>query len=347
MRILVSYFFDEQYIPLGFSLLEGLRQLGHEVHGFDCTPEHWLWRWLLKPLHSAGRRLRLSDQLAIQGPFGRQGYKRHLLFAELQVFRPEVLIVLRARDYLRIEDMQRIKSEFGVRHTIGWNVEGPNVPFAIDQEALLYDDYYSMHQCGVHNSQVQRLPVCAVDSRRYYCTERQFSQRLMQPVLVSGWNARRQQWMSALIDAGVPIYGSKEWVRHNADNVQALPYIHPEGCWGEALTRLYNRVSIGLNIQGWDPQLDGCCNLRVFDIPACGALLLAEYSEELAEYFSLGAEADSFRCPEELIDKVNYYQRHQDVMERMARAGFSRVQRLPTYADRARQLLAGYDYPLG
>ena len=75
------------------------------------------------------------------------------------------------------------------------------------------------------------------------------------------------------------------------------------------------------------------------DIPACGALLVSEYSDELAEYYKLGVEAESFVESREMLDKIRYYDKRLFKAARVAQKGYERVQRLPTYADRARQII--------
>jgi spore maturation protein CgeB len=78
---------------------------------------------------------------------------------------------------------------------------------------------------------------------------------------------------------------------------------------------------------------------RCFEIPAAGAFMLAEYSDDLASLFAEGKEADYFRSPEEMMDKVRYYLRHETHRRRIASAGLSRVHLDGHEAlDRARQI---------
>lgn len=71
---------------------------------------------------------------------------------------------------------------------------------------------------------------------------------------------------------------------------------------------------------------------RTFEIPACGALLLADRSEEHLEYFDEGREAEFFSSPEECLDKALYYVRNPNQASKVAEAG------------RMRCLRSGYDY---
>ncbi len=305
MRVVISYFFDETYIPVGYSLADGFSQPGHEVACFDSTIEHPFWRYLLKPLSSAKRRLHFDNSLEIHSRYGHQGYKRSCFFKLLESFRPEIIVVLKAHDFLRDEDIVYAKSTYGVRYVIGWSVDGPNVAFDNDHACQMYDRYYSIHLHDCHHPAIQRLSLCAIDRIRYARTQAHFTQRNRHAVLVSGWNPRRQGWVPALLQERVEIYG--RWSQHNAEYPDFKRIAHDQGVWGNSLQALYNESRLGLNIQGWDPKLDPCCNLRVMDIPACSTLLLTEYSQELEDYYQLGVEADSFSCPEEMADKIAFY----------------------------------------
>jgi spore maturation protein CgeB len=60
---------------------------------------------------------------------------------------------------------------------------------------------------------------------------------------------------------------------------------------------------------------------RCFEIPACGTLLLSEYSDDLAGLFKPGVEADYFRSPTEMIQKIELYLSDDLLRNRVATAG--------------------------
>jgi spore maturation protein CgeB len=67
---------------------------------------------------------------------------------------------------------------------------------------------------------------------------------------------------------------------------------------------------------------------RSFEIPASGTMMLSEYTDDLATLFKEGEEAEFFRSPEELVEKVRYYLANDDARRRIAEGGLRRV-----YAD--------------
>lgn len=80
--------------------------------------------------------------------------------------------------------------------------------------------------------------------------------------------------------------------------------------------------------------------MRSFEIPACGAFMLAERTEEHLELFAEGRDAAYFDSPDELADKIAYYLAHEEERVAIARAGYARVtQGAHTYKDRLVQIL--------
>ena len=66
---------------------------------------------------------------------------------------------------------------------------------------------------------------------------------------------------------------------------------------------------------------------RCFEIPATGTFMLSQYTPDLATLFTEGVEAEYFRDPGELLDKVRFYLREEDARKKIARAGRKRLLR--------------------
>ena len=79
--------------------------------------------------------------------------------------------------------------------------------------------------------------------------------------------------------------------------------------------------------------------LRIFDVLACGGFLITNYQEQLAEVFEVGTDLEVYSCDEELLDKVGYYLKHDDLRMKIAHNGYEKVKNNHTYNIRMKQIL--------
>ena len=66
---------------------------------------------------------------------------------------------------------------------------------------------------------------------------------------------------------------------------------------------------------------------RLFEIIMVGGFVLSEHIDELTDYFDIGREIDTFRSPQELLDKVMFYLENSDLREEMAARAKDRVEK--------------------
>jgi glycosyltransferase involved in cell wall biosynthesis len=83
-------------------------------------------------------------------------------------------------------------------------------------------------------------------------------------------------------------------------------------------------------------------NMRVFEVLACGSLLITNDLSEngLDELFRDGEHLVTYRSAEELIEKVAYYVEHEEERERIASAGRAEVIAKYTYRHRVERMLS-------
>jgi spore maturation protein CgeB len=86
--------------------------------------------------------------------------------------------------------------------------------------------------------------------------------------------------------------------------------------------------------------------MRSFEIPACGAFMLAERTREHLELFGECSSAAYFASPEELVTQVDYYLACDQERDRIARNGRARVaNEAHSYLDRVLAILDAVSPP--
>ena len=342
-RILVSYFFGDDTIPLGGSCVRALRALGCEVQAFDCRIEHPLQRRLFVP---AGRLLRAVGARGADPSrwFGldNEAVRQRALATAVECFDPDLLLVMRGNHY-RPEFLAGLKARHGLR-TAAWWLYGPEAHDQLVPELGWYDQYFSIYQRPVPGHRIIHLPALALDPELYRsdAARTPYSADI---AFVGRHSPRRGQVLARLTDLPLSIWGPG-WRRLKEGWRPALwRRVAGSGAWGDALLAIYRHSKIVLNVSVWDPGRESGLNLRIFDVPACGGFLLTDHSDELAEYFVAGRHIETWRDVDELRDKLRFYLANDAARERIAAAGHARAHTLPTYVDRMRELLGRVDLP--
>ncbi len=95
-----------------------------------------------------------------------------------------------------------------------------------------------------------------------------------------------------------------------ADSLNEMPFIFRQ-----------SRINLNItmrSIQTGIPQ-------RIWDVLACGGFLLTNDQPELHEYFEVGKHLEVYRNRQELMDKIDYYLKHEDVRKEIAINGYREV----------------------
>ena len=138
---------------------------------------------------------------------------------------------------------------------------------------------------------------------------------------IGGAERERAESMLYLAQNGIEvrIYGSG-WKKYQ--NIHNLLKIENQVVWGNDYTRAICSFDIVLGyLRKVNRDLQ---TSRSIEIPACGAFMLAERTDEHRALFEEGKEAEFFSSNEELLEKVQYYLNYPDERNRIAAAGRER-----------------------
>ena len=78
--------------------------------------------------------------------------------------------------------------------------------------------------------------------------------------------------------------------------------------------------------------------LRALDILGCGGFLLSNYQPELLEYFTPNVDCAVYSSMEEAKDLTDYYLKHDEERQKIARHGYETVKRLFDYDTQLKQI---------
>lgn len=148
-------------------------------------------------------------------------------------------------------------------------------------------------------------------------------------LFVGAWSESRQRLLEQ-VEFPVAVYG-KGWDKLKSDYIHTHPYNIPLS----QVAVLYRQYSHVLNIINKANTRIGL-NMRCFEVPASGAILVTEYSEDLKRCFNTEQDIIYFSSYTELSEKL--HRGNSNVID--AQATCHMVHHTHTYADRLRTLVS-------
>lgn len=138
---------------------------------------------------------------------------------------------------------------------------------------------------------------------------------------IGSYEADRYQQMRYLAENGIPVrIWGESWRPYIGEHPNMEIITRP--MYGNDYVKVINATLINLCfLRKINRDLQ---TTRSIEIPACGAFMLAERTDEHLNLFREGEEADFFSDKEELLRKINYYLAHPDLVHKIASAGRKR-----------------------
>jgi spore maturation protein CgeB len=320
--------------------MHALRRLGHEVVGVDTIRPWTGASWLRRQAH---RRVgRGSIIAAINGEVIRtaRAFGPDLVWAEKQEYlRPGTL------DELRAAGARLVHFTPDPYFYLSWK-RTPLMDAAIGQfDVLVYCKAYERKDYQALGKPLVYMPLGYCDEVHRPLPSEDPRWRCAVGFL-GGWEPRRERLLHAVAASGVElkIWGGYwdflkdgRWTPRRQIILGQLaggsPFrVHKDAslaeAWqgGEVYADDYARALTGSKI-GLGFLRKVCPDqhtTRTFEIPACGAMLLADRTDEHQEMFEESREAEFFSSDEELVEKVEFYARNDRERGRIAAGGRQR-----------------------
>jgi spore maturation protein CgeB len=154
-------------------------------------------------------------------------------------------------------------------------------------------------------------------------------------VFVGQYSLKRESHIDAICRHKVALWGAR-WARAGR-RFRGRHLIHHDQVFGTSCAAVYSNARISLNILD-DLNMPGH-NMRTFEIPATGGVMLSTYTREQDEFFPEGEAAWYYRDPREMDDLIKRLLRDEHTLER-TRCRALQIAQNHTYDHRAESLLA-------
>ena len=146
---------------------------------------------------------------------------------------------------------------------------------------------------------------------------------------------KRLDYVCGLADTGIEVWGDAGWEQING--AEGLVY-RGRAAHGDELSKIYNASDINIDVNRIY-QMD-IVPMRIFDVLACGAFVLAEDGPAIRELFRVGEEVEVYRDLEDLRAKVAHYMERPEARNKIANQGRERVCADHSIRDRLQHMLA-------
>jgi glycosyltransferase involved in cell wall biosynthesis len=339
MRILLTY---HRFPPIAEDLRQAFQSLGVEVEIFYTTDyEHWFYRKVIRKVNRHARNLRLI-------PKGGDLFKRHPLNLVNYVasnfeqavtrYQPDAVLVIHGlpfgADYISALSPPKV----------GWHLEPrDDLPYLIDN-AHPYDIYNSYSQNDV--SQLMsagydcRYLTHAVDPAKFYSeagVEKKYDL-----AFVGNWSPWRDEVVKAALEItqNVAIYGGY-WLKKSAIPSSLLKQAYKgKEIVGADLNHLFNQSRIVLNAARNRGSYG--LNMRFFEVPAAGSLLMTDEVPELEKHFVPNEHLVVYRDAAELKQRLRELLAEPSKLDAIRLAGQGLVAEHHTYLLMAQHFLAQF-----
>lgn len=344
-RVLIVYF---QRPPIIEYLRRAFEKKGVEVKGFYTEENHWFDRYFIHVVNKTAHNLRIlpkNEFFFKDHPLSHYQYRNRKLLETVNGFCPDLVFIVRGHRY-SWEILREIKERAVL---FGWWVERAEDADAALREAGFFDHCFFIHSSIV--KEADRAGLRSVSLLHHSVDSEIFRpmglKRRYDWSFVGGFSEKRLNILEVAVEVSGngAVYGPK-WRKKNLLNHNLRKAVKGDSIWGEDLVRLYNESRVVLNITNWgrgEGDKRSGMNMRVLEVPACGACLITDDSRELKTVVTPGTHVVLYEGLDDFARKLGYYITHREEREKIAEAGYRHVTTHYTYDDVARIIMDTYN----
>ena len=175
-------------------------------------------------------------------------------------------------------------------------------------------------------------------SRNYYIPDDQIKLDVPEVVFLGHMESdERREYIKALLDEGIAVGLNSAWDDFEIGNELVVRFKTDSSKYNELLNKAKIAI-VFLSKLNHDTYTRRC-----FEIPAVKTLMVAPYTDDLAEMYTDGKEIVFYHTKKEFVEKIKYYLEHDKERESVSQAGYDRLKKAGNEAtDRVRQIVRDY-----
>lgn len=159
-------------------------------------------------------------------------------------------------------------------------------------------------------------------------------------LFIGAYDEERAAYLEKLRAENLDIYGDTKWNTRNHLRPYVKKAYRERSLYGNDYVSAVHGASGIINLLRPQNIVESSHNMRTFEVPGYGGLLISERTEEQETFFEDGKEAVFFEGPEELKDKMTFLGRNKSITNKIKQAGYNRsVSCKYSYNERSKQLL--------
>jgi spore maturation protein CgeB len=341
-RVLIAY---TSRPPIIEYLKAAFARRGVDVKGVFADQNTWFDRFVIHWVNKLAHNFRLlpkSRNLFENHPAAHINYRSARLRSAIAAWDPDLVFVIRGLGY-RAWAAERARTRFG------WWVEADERIGEALGDVAQFDRFFFINSSSVEAARQAGYIHCAYMAHAV-------DPAVFRPLpgvpksldfaFVGLWSPKRQQYLDAALDVSGngAVYGPK-WRRKTYKNARLRRIVKGRYIDGEPLVLLYNSAKIVINVTEWGAACGtrrSGMTMRLFEVPACGTLLLTDRSAEIDAAVTPGEHVATFADVEEFRAKLAYYLENEQERSRIAANGMAHVRAEHTYDRMADSLIGAY-----
>ncbi|PZM82063.1 MAG: hypothetical protein DKM50_04780 [Candidatus Margulisiibacteriota bacterium] len=231
---------------------------------------------------------------------------------------------------------------------------GAGYPFYVWRHYLaglpFYDYIFSYRQKNINDyknlgyTNVDLLRSYFIESKNYPITDYKGSRSLADVSFIGHYeNDGRDEVIKYLLDNGINLtLNGPEWHRSKYYEYFSSRCGNIEAIRGEQYNIALNSTKICLVFLS--KLNNDTYTRRCFEIPAAKSFMLCQYSDDISNVFQEKRDAEFFRSKEELLEKILFYLKNDEIRDCIAASGYNRLLKdQHEVKDRANTVISTYE----